>query len=141
MFDIRAYWIRNTGPRLRITGSPPSRNPYQAPRLHNQLPPPMRDPYLAPDPYHPDPRARQTMVPTSAMGVPFDAIHQYVRTSEFVRQGMDHGIRHNLLGQSIDNLGNQVWCQEEKIASLEEDREILVARTEATRAKARLLSK
>ncbi|KAI3773768.1 hypothetical protein L1987_48300 [Smallanthus sonchifolius] len=136
-FDIRADWIRNTGPRLRTSGSPPSRNPYQAPHLHYQLPPPMRDPYLAPDLYHPDPMARQTMAPTSAMGVPFDAIHQYVRTSEFVRQGMEQGIRHDLLGQRIDSLGNQVWCKEEKISSVEEDREILIARTEAARAEAR----
>ncbi|KAI3776237.1 hypothetical protein L1987_46010 [Smallanthus sonchifolius] len=136
MFDLRADWFRSAVLRLRASEPPPSRNPYQAPHLHNQLPPPMRDPYLTPDPYHPDPRARQTMAPTSAMGVPFDAIHQYVRTSEFVRQGIEHEIRHDLPGQRIDSLGYQVWCKEEKIANLEEVKEILIARTEATRAEA-----
>ncbi|KAI3714045.1 hypothetical protein L1987_72635 [Smallanthus sonchifolius] len=27
-FDVRADWIRNTGPRLRTSGSPSPRNPY-----------------------------------------------------------------------------------------------------------------
>ncbi|KAI3805333.1 hypothetical protein L1987_27613 [Smallanthus sonchifolius] len=76
------------------------------------------------------------MAHTSSMGVPFDAIHQYMRTTDFVRQGMEHGMRHDLLGQRIDSLVDQVWCQEEKIASLEEDREILEERTEAARAEA-----
>ncbi|KAI3826415.1 hypothetical protein L1987_00463 [Smallanthus sonchifolius] len=135
-FDIRADWIRNTGPRLQTPRSPSSRNPYRAPHLHNRLSPLMRDPYLAPNPHHPDPMARQTMTPISAMGVPLDTTHQYVRTSEFVRQGMKHGIRHNLLGQRFGSLGNQVWCQEKKISSQEEDRKTLIICTETTRTEA-----
>ncbi|KAI3686684.1 hypothetical protein L1987_80367 [Smallanthus sonchifolius] len=136
-FDIRTDWIRNTGPRLRASGSPPSRNPYQTPHLHNQLPSDLRDPYLAPDPYHPNPRERHTMAPPSAMGVPIDAIPQFVSTSEFGRQGMDHGMRHDLLGQRIDSLANQIWCQKEKISTLEKDKEMLENRTEAARAEDR----
>ncbi|KAI3825031.1 hypothetical protein L1987_06506 [Smallanthus sonchifolius] len=108
MFDMRADWFRSNGLRLRASEPSPSRDPYQAPHRHNQLPSPLRDPYLAPDPYHPNPRARQTMAPTSAIGVPIDATYQYVRTTEFRRQGMEHRIRHDLLGQRIDSLLGQV---------------------------------
>ncbi|KAI3695005.1 hypothetical protein L1987_77992 [Smallanthus sonchifolius] len=69
--------------------------------------------------------------------VPFDAIHRYVRTSEFVRQGMEHGIRHDLQGQRIDSQANQIWYQKEKISTIEKDKEMLENRTEAARAGAR----
>ncbi|KAI3776909.1 hypothetical protein L1987_46699 [Smallanthus sonchifolius] len=116
MFDMRADWFRSNGLRLRASEPPPLTDPYQAPHRHNQLPSPLRDPYLAPDPYHPNPRARQVMAPTSAIGVPVDATHQYVSTAEFMRQGMEHGIRHNLLGQRVDSLLGQVRYQEDLIS-------------------------
>ncbi|KAI3821749.1 hypothetical protein L1987_09321 [Smallanthus sonchifolius] len=97
-FDVRADWIWNTGPRLRTSGSPAPRNPYQTPHLYNQLPPPLRDPYLMPDPYHPNPWVRHTTTLTSVMGIPTNDIHQYVRTSEFERQRMEQGVMHDLLG-------------------------------------------
>ncbi|KAI3762237.1 hypothetical protein L1987_52662 [Smallanthus sonchifolius] len=134
-FDVRADWIRNTGPRLRTSGSPPPRNPYQTPHLHTQLPPPLRDPYLVPDPCHPNPWARHTMAPPSAMRIPIDDIHQYARTSEFARQRMEHEIRHDLQGQRIDSLANQIWYQKELISSLK--KEMLENRTEAARTEAR----
>ncbi|KAI3821668.1 hypothetical protein L1987_09237 [Smallanthus sonchifolius] len=84
------------------------------------------------------------MASTSAIGVPVDATHQYVRTAEFRRQGIEHGIRHDLLGQQIDNLLGQVRYQEDLISNLgthidmmEGDREIFDARIEAARAEAR----
>ncbi|KAI3799675.1 hypothetical protein L1987_34974 [Smallanthus sonchifolius] len=114
-FDVRADSTRNTGPRLRTPRSPP-----------------LRDPYLVPDLYHPNPWVRHTMAPTSAMGIPIDDVHQYVRTSEFERQRMEHEIRHDLQGQRMDSLANQLWYQKELISILE--KEVLENRTETARA-------
>ncbi|KAI3815474.1 hypothetical protein L1987_15142 [Smallanthus sonchifolius] len=90
-FDVRADWARDTGPRLRTPRSPP-----------------LRDLHLVPDPYHSNPWVRHTMTPTSAMGIPIDDVHQYVRTSEFERQRMEHKIRHDLQEQRMDSLVNQL---------------------------------
>ncbi|KAI3777257.1 hypothetical protein L1987_47055 [Smallanthus sonchifolius] len=120
-FDVRADWIRNTGPRLRTPGSPPLRNQYQTPHLHTQLPPPLRDLYLVPDPYNPNPWVRHTMAPTSAMGIPTNDIHPYVRTSEFEMQRMEHEVMHDLQGQRIDSLVNQLGYQKELISILEKE--------------------
>ncbi|KAI3798975.1 hypothetical protein L1987_34263 [Smallanthus sonchifolius] len=134
-FDVRADWIRNTGPRLRTPGSPAPRNPYQTPHLHNQLPPPPRDPYLMPDPYHHNPWVRHTTTPTNVMGIPTNDIHQYVRTSEFERQRMEQGVMHDLQGQRMDSLANQLGYQKELISILE--KEIQEHRTEIAKAEAR----
>ncbi|KAI3704608.1 hypothetical protein L1987_74833 [Smallanthus sonchifolius] len=142
IFGIRADWMRNTG--LRASEPHSSRDPYQAPHRHNLLPTPPRDPYLTPDPYHLNSRIGQTIGTSSAIGVPADATHQYVRTAEFMRQGMKQGIRHDLLSQRIDSLLGQVQYQEDLIANLstsldmmKEDREIFDARTEIARAESR----
>ncbi|KAI3806369.1 hypothetical protein L1987_22270 [Smallanthus sonchifolius] len=134
-FGVRADWIRNTGPRLRTSGSPAPRNPYQIPHLHNQLPHLPRDPYLVPDLYHPNPWVRHTMAPTSAMGIPTNDIHQYVRTSEFERQMIEYEVMHDLQGQRVDSLANQLGRQKELISILE--KEILEHRTESAKAEAR----
>ncbi|KAI3784119.1 hypothetical protein L1987_43212 [Smallanthus sonchifolius] len=106
-FDVRANWIRNAGPRLQPPGSPTPRNQYQTPHPHNQLPPPLRDPYLMPDPYLPNPW----------------------------RQMIEQGIMHDLQGQRIDSLTNQLGYQKELISILE--KEILEHRTETARAESR----
>ncbi|KAI3828152.1 hypothetical protein L1987_02249 [Smallanthus sonchifolius] len=134
-FDVKADWIRNTGPRLRTPGSPAPRNPYQTPHPHNQLPLPLRDPYLMPDPYHPNPWVRHTTASTGVMGFPTNDIHQYVRTSEFERQRMEQGVIHDLQGQRMDSLPNQLGYQKELISILE--KEMLENRTETARAEAR----
>ncbi|KAI3760473.1 hypothetical protein L1987_50868 [Smallanthus sonchifolius] len=117
-FDVSADWTRNTGPRLRTPRSPP-----------------LRDPYLMPDPYHPNPWVRHTMTPTSAMGIPINDIHQYVSASEFERQRREHEVMHDLQGQRMDSLANQIGYQRELISILE--REILENRTETARAEGR----
>ncbi|KAI3755098.1 hypothetical protein L1987_54892 [Smallanthus sonchifolius] len=128
--DLNANWTRNSGLIFRTSGPSPPRNHYQAPHLHHRFSSPPRDPYLAPGP---NSRARHT----GTMGIPFNNIHQYVGTVEFVRREMEHRIRHDLLNQRIEDLANQIWCQEEKITTLEEDREILECHTETTRDEAR----
>ncbi|KAI3795330.1 hypothetical protein L1987_37982 [Smallanthus sonchifolius] len=118
------------------TGSPVYQPPTPAaakPRF--DLLPPLRDPYLVPDPYHSNPWVRRTMAPTSAMGIPSDDVHQYVRTSEFERQRIEHEIRHDLQGQRMDSLANQLGYQKELISSIE--KEMLENRTETARAEAR----
>ncbi|KAI3670574.1 hypothetical protein L1987_87912 [Smallanthus sonchifolius] len=117
-FHVRADLARNTGPRLRTPRSPP-----------------LRDPYLVPDPYHPNPWVRHTMAPTSAMGIPINDIHQYVRTAEFERQRMEHEVMHDLQGQRMESLANQLGYQKELIFILE--KEILEHRTETAKAEAR----
>ncbi|KAI3800532.1 hypothetical protein L1987_28623 [Smallanthus sonchifolius] len=117
-FDVRADWTRNTGQRLRTPRSPP-----------------LRDPYLVPDPYHPNPWVRHTMAPTSAMGIRTNDIHPYVMTSEFERQRMEHEVMHDLQGQRMDSLANQLGYQKELISILE--KEILENRTETARAEDR----
>ncbi|KAI3815539.1 hypothetical protein L1987_15210 [Smallanthus sonchifolius] len=134
-FDVRADWIRNTGPRLRTPGSPLPKNPYQTPHLHTQLPSPLRDPYLMPDPYHPKPWIRHTTATTSVIGIPTNDIHQYVRTVEFERQRMEQGVMHDLQGQRMDSLANQLGYQKELISILE--KEILEHRIETAKAEAR----
>ncbi|KAI3797761.1 hypothetical protein L1987_33024 [Smallanthus sonchifolius] len=134
-FDVWADWIRNNGPRIRTSESPAPRNPYQTPRLHSQLPPPLRDPYLMPDLYHPNPWVRHTMAPTGVMGIPTHDLHQYVRTSEFERHRIEQGVMHDLQGQRMDSLANQLGYQKELISILK--KEMLEHRTEAARAEAR----
>ncbi|KAI3802178.1 hypothetical protein L1987_30310 [Smallanthus sonchifolius] len=117
-FDVRADWIMNTGPRLRTPRSPP-----------------LRDPYLVPNSYHPNPWVRHTTTPSSVMGIPTNDTHQYVRTSEFERQRMEQGVMHDLQGQRMDSLVNQLGYQKELISILK--KEILDHRTETAKAEAR----
>ncbi|KAI3801243.1 hypothetical protein L1987_29347 [Smallanthus sonchifolius] len=127
--ELNTNWIRN--PRT----SPP-RNPYQAPHLHHRFSSPPRDPYLAPTPTL---RARHTGVPAVAMGIPVSNIPRFLGTKEFMRREIEHRAQHDLLNQRINDLADQIWIQEEKIVTLEEDREILQHRTETTRAEARFV--
>ncbi|KAI3716547.1 hypothetical protein L1987_67497 [Smallanthus sonchifolius] len=92
-----------------------------------------------PDPYHPNPWARRTMAPTSAVGIPIDDVHQYVRTLEFERQRMEQEIMHDLQGQRMDSLTNQLGYQKELISILE--KEIPENRMETARAEARLATR
>ncbi|KAI3825515.1 hypothetical protein L1987_07005 [Smallanthus sonchifolius] len=78
---------------------------------------------------------RRTMAPASAMEIPIDDVHQYVRTSEFERQRMEHEIRHDLQGQRMDSLANQLGYHKELISVLE--KEVLENRTETARAETR----
>ncbi|KAI3755538.1 hypothetical protein L1987_55341 [Smallanthus sonchifolius] len=134
-FDVRAYGIGNTNPRLRAPGSPVPINPYHTPHPHNQLPPPLRDPYLMPDPYLPNPWVRHTMAPLGVMGIPTNDFHQYVRNSEFERQRIEQGVIHDLQRQRMDSLANQLGYQKELISILE--KEVQEYRTETARAEAR----
>ncbi|KAI3783954.1 hypothetical protein L1987_43045 [Smallanthus sonchifolius] len=115
---VRADWAMNSGPRIRTPRSPP-----------------LRDPYLVPDPYHPNPWVRHTTAPTGVMGIPTNDIHQYVRTSEFERQRMEQRVMHDLQGQRMDSLANQLGYQKELISILE--KEIPEHRTETAKAEAR----
>ncbi|KAI3714044.1 hypothetical protein L1987_72634 [Smallanthus sonchifolius] len=88
-----------------------------------------------PDPYHPNPWVRHAMAPTSVMGIPIDDVHQYVRTSEFERQRMEHEIRHDMKGQRMNSLANQLGYHKELISILE--KEVPENRTETARAESR----
>ncbi|KAI3696086.1 hypothetical protein L1987_79095 [Smallanthus sonchifolius] len=69
------------------------------------------------------------------MGIPINDIHQYVRTVEFERQRMENEVMHDLQGQRMDSLANQLGYQKELISILE--KEILEHRTETAKAEAR----
>ncbi|KAI3762759.1 hypothetical protein L1987_53200 [Smallanthus sonchifolius] len=125
--ELNTNWTRNH------RTSPP-RNPYQPPHLHHRFSSPPRDPYLAPTPTL---RARHAREPAVAMGIPVPNIPRFMETEESMRREMEHRARQDLLNQRIDDLANQIWIQEEKIVSLEEDREIFEDRIDATRAEAR----
>ncbi|KAI3743060.1 hypothetical protein L1987_60762 [Smallanthus sonchifolius] len=114
-------WEEDIGTPVHWSSTPPAARP--------------RDPCLVPDPYHSNPWVRHAMAPTSAMGIPTNDIHQYVRTSEFERQRIEQGVMHDLQRQRMDSLANQLGYQKELISILK--KEVLENRTKTARAETR----